>query len=256
MAEKPWYQVGEEGVKRSREVDAANELKRDQSRQWRFRLQKNEKAKITFLDNPVFFYTEHTVKLGNDFLHLTCIQERDTCPMCQANMPQSYCLAATVINHNEYVSKRTGEKFRNQKQLIVLKGRAKNAVMRQIEKNDGNIQFMMFDVERGPEMTGAATGEIFEPIKRIEIAKLAKVAPKPPEDCKDVKQFIKDWLKPINYPTELAPKSADDLRRIMGGQAPVGANDDPFGGDSSTEEAPAGAEAPKDADTGSVEDLI
>lgn len=147
MASK-WFQRGKEGIEKSKQIDAAIKTRREQSGAIRFWLKADESAKFTFLDSPDFFLHEHNLKLGGKFFNFfTCIQEADTCPICESGDNPSYVLVATVINHREYTDKE-GKKHKNQKQLLVLKGRAKDKIIRQIEKRQ-DLKFCTYESHRG-----------------------------------------------------------------------------------------------------------
>lgn len=226
---KSWFQRGEEGKKRAAEEDAATQARREQrGGPRRFWLKNDTSAKVTYLDTPDVFLHEHNLKLAGKFYnYFTCLKDIDTCPICEDGDQPSYIVAATIIDHRKYTDK-DGKEHVNQKKLIVFKGRARQRIMKKIERRDGDIKYCAYEMSRGSSGTECSTGEDFEFIKQLTKAQLMQLAPKGETE---------DWLKPLDYEEIFKPKTAEDLRKILGGEVPVGAgeseDDDPFPPDDS-----------------------
>jgi len=76
----------------------------------------------------------------------------------------------------------------------------------------------VYEFSRGTQSTEASTGEDFEFLnKRLTKKQLMTLAPAG-EDEK--------WLEPFNYAEILAPKTPKELRAIVGGDEPVGGEDE------------------------------
>jgi len=216
MAKKQWYQKGKDGVKRSKQEDAAAKARREQRGPRRFWLDNGTSAKATFLDTPAFFLYEHNIKIGKDFHNFfTCIKDLDTCPLCEAKYMPSYIMVGTIINHKKSVDKK-GQVHQHEKQLIVLKGQARQNMLRKIKKRGGDITMTRFEMSRGDSSTECATGEDFEFLGKVDKKKLLALKPA------DVDP--KEWLKPFDYEEIFAPKTAKELAKLAGVDAPVGSD--------------------------------
>jgi len=219
---KAWFKKGKEGVKESQKVDTEAKARRDAAGPMRFWLEYDSAAKLTFLDNPQFFIWEHTIKIGNKWRnYFTCIKEIDSCPLCEGGENPSFILVGTVINHKKWKSS-DGSMHQNEKMLFVAKGRARQRLLKQIERRDNNLKFCAYEMARGTTQTEAATGEDFEFLKRLTKKALSKLIPKGEND---------DWLNPFDYEKIFAPLSVEDLTKLAGGETPVGAEGDKTGDD-------------------------
>lgn len=254
MAKKNWYQKGKAGKKRAEELDREAKARRDAQGPRRFWLEYDSSAKATFLDTPSFFLLEHNLKIGNSFYnYFTCVQDMDTCPLCEAGENPSYILVGTVINHKKWTDKKDVV-HQHEKQLFVAKGKAREHLLKQIERREDDLSFCIYELSRGSSSTECATGEDFEYLKRISKTNLAKVPGVIPEG-KD-----ESYLTPFDYEKIFAPKSMKELRKLVGGDAPVGGEEEDaseaalLGGDEKT----AGKEVESASSDGpeSIDDLI
>jgi hypothetical protein len=204
MAEKKWFATGDEGRERAKQAD--EEAKKRREKQFdRFFLAKDSSALVTFLDTPAFFFYEHQLKIGKSFHnHFTCIRDFDECPIDAAGFNPSYVLAGTIISHKPWKDK-NNKVHNNQKQKIIFKGRARENIIRKIDKNDGDIKGCVFEMNRGSSDTECATGEDFELKKRLSPKELKMLVP--------TGQDAAEFLKPFNYMEEFAPLSAKELRK-------------------------------------------
>lgn len=218
MANKKWFHSGKEGIAKSKMEDEAAKTRRDRSGPMRFYLENNSSAKVTFLDTPLFFVYEHNMKIGNKYHnYFTCIREDDTCPMCESDSQPSYIIVGTIINHSKY-EKKDGTVVSNQKQLFVAKGKAREVLVRKIEKRGEDIKFCVFEMTRGSSATECNTGEDVEFVKKLTKAELLLLMPKGEKEA--------EWLAPFDYEAIFNPKTAKELRKILGMEDPVGAESD------------------------------
>ena len=217
---KKWYKTGDKGWAKAKEEDEAAKKRREEGkdpRKNRFWLENDSAAKITWLDTPSFFLHEHNLKVdGRWGCFETCLKDFDTCPICEAGMNSSYIVVGTIISHKVWED-RAGNRHANEKILFVAKGRARQRLLRQIGLRDGDLTGCVYEMARGSGATECSSGEDFEFIGRLSKAKLKKLCPK----GEDVKEF----LKPLNYEEIFAPKSAKELRKIVGGEEPVGSSE-------------------------------
>ena len=216
-----WYQTGNDGRKRSKVEDAASAKRREQSGVSRFWQGNDEKCKIVCLDTPEFFFHEHNLwALTGQVDFETCIKDSDegACPLDEIGRA-AYSLAGTIIDTREFDSKKDpGKKYKNQKRLFVLKRKARENFLRESEEQKHDLKFAVFAVERGSSKNESGTGEYFKYLGRLTEEKLMKLLP-------EGEKFAV-WSKPIDYAKVLAPKSAAQLRKLTGGAAPVGSDED------------------------------
>jgi len=170
------------------------------------------------LDTPQFFLYEHQLKIGGNWRNwFTCLKDIDTCPICESGEHPSYVVVATVINHRKWTDKE-GKVHQNEKQLAVFKGKARERILKQIERRDGDLKFCVYEFSRGSSGTEASTGEDFEFLnKRLTKKQLMSLAPAGADET---------WIEPFDYAEILAPKTPKELRAIVGGEEPVGGDDD------------------------------
>jgi len=218
--EKKWYQTGKQGEEQAEVVQQA--IITGSAAKRRFFLTPGNEAKVTFLDSTGFWLYEHNLKLnGKWFNYFTCLQEFDNCPICDAGHNVSYVCVYTIIDHSKYESKKTpGKIITNQKKLMVMKKGAHDKLRdRRDNQCDGDITNCVFRMKRYNQKE-CSTGEDIMFIKRLDPDILAKLIPAdvPAEERED-------YLKPFNYLVLFKPKSAEELRRVVGGATPVGASD-------------------------------
>jgi hypothetical protein len=252
MAKKPWYLKGEEGREKSSRVDKEQQERAAQQRgPMRFWLDNDSSAKGTFLDTPNFFFHEHNLKLaGKWFNYETCIKEFDTCPPCENGERSSYVVAGTILVHKPWKD-RNDKQHKVRKMLFVAKGRARQRLLKQLDYRDGDLKFCVYELSRGTSNTEANTGEDFEFLKRLTKKQVKSLVPADDilKDGKEDYEDVDDFLKPFDYEEMFAPKSAKDLRELVGGETPVGAEDD------APSEEPPDEEEP-DGEVTSIDDLI
>jgi len=237
MSEKKWFQTGKDGEAKAEDVQKA--IQAGSAAKRRFFLTEGNEAKVTFLDSTGFWLYEHNLRLnGKWFNYFTCLQELDNCPMCDAGQRASYVCVYTVIDHSKYESKKTpGKIITNQKKLMVMKKGAHDKLKdRRDNQCEGDITNCVFRMKRY-KREECSTGEDIMFIKRLDPTILAKLIPAdvPAEERED-------YLKPFNYMELFKPKSAEELRRVVGGAAPVGAPDS-FG-PASVPDSPTGSAPP------------
>jgi len=220
-----WYSTGEEGQKKAEEFEANLALIRNAKKSFWFRLKRGETAKVTFLDDPLFFFRLHTVKIGDRYVPVTCIDEQEKgidCPLCESGNYAGYVSAGTIINHNEFTSSKTGTTYKNQKQIIIFKGIARKTLIPRLLKKHGSLQYAVVDVERADAPKSLQSGDIFEFVKRLSVEKIKKFAP--PDVNPD------EWILPIDYSEEFKPLPIEELIKLAGGKLPerpaIGSDDD------------------------------
>lgn len=208
---KGWYKTGNEGYETAQRIQ--EELK-DGYAPFRFFLKPGASAKVTFLDTEGFYFHEHMIQVNNKWTNYTCLRDFSECPICDSGDRPGYVCAYTVIDHSRYEGK--NGIVQNTKKLLVVRPAVMNKLARRRETLEGNLAYCVFLFSRDSK-NECATGEDIEHVKRVNPQELAKV-------CNTGgKLSDADFLKPFDYMTIFAPKSVDELRKIVG-QAPVGSD--------------------------------
>ena len=248
-----WYSTGLIGQTKFKEMEALRQITSKQNNVRRFKLKPGEKAKIIFLEHPYVWMYEHSVNVDGRWENFTCTSDTETCPLCIMKNKQSTILVTTVIDTRKSVSGKTGKEYQYQKSLLVVKGKAIRAMLRQfLEGTKMDLTHYIVEVERDSDKQSVACGEFFTLGNKVSVPKLEALAQKQGIDPKE-------YLKPYDYLTVLAPKSDKDLRTISGMGDPMGSeessdleDDDGLGID--LEDTPAAEEDMSDLDLGTSED--
>lgn len=233
-----WFKKGKEGRAESEKKDAQAKARQEARGPLRFWLKNETEAKITFLDSPDFYCSEHNLQLNGKWNnHFTCLGDFDVCPPCEQGDAPSYILVGTVIDHSVYIDDE-GKEFRDQKKLLVTKGQARQNLLRQIDKR-GNLKFAHYTLARGKSKQECSTGETFEYEKVLTKESLVKYikAVWDKQNKKYTDKDIEEFLTPYDYEKVFAPKTSEELRKIVGGVAPVGSSEEveAIGGSETTE---------------------
>jgi hypothetical protein len=214
-----WYSTGLAGQQKFKEMEALRAITTKQTNIRRFRLKPTEKAKVIFLDNPSTWLYEHSIQVDGRWETFTCTSDTETCPLCQINNKRSPILVASVIDTRKTISQKTGKEYQFQKVLLVLKGKGIRAVMRQfLEGNKVDLMHYSMEIERDTDKQSVACGEFMSLGKKVTVPALEAIA-------KKIEADSKEFMKPIDYFTVLAPKSDKELRTIAGIGDPMGADE-------------------------------
>lgn len=214
-----WYKEGAEGVEAVKEDDEQRKALFDAPR--RFWLKPDTSTKVCFLDTKGFFYKEHQFYRDGHWRNWeTCISDisEEDCPPCEAGHKYSYNCAFSIIDLTKYTDKK-GNKVTASKKLLILKAGARNKVLKQKERRDNDLAHCVFDVTRFTKKE-CSTGEDFEFLKRATADELKELCP--------AGENPDEWLTPFNYLEMFQPKSAEELRKLVGVAPPVGSEDVPF----------------------------
>lgn len=248
MADK-WYKTGNDGVEEGAKKDAQAKARADQRENRRFWQQKDASAKIIFIDTPAFFFSEHNLEISGHFGNFfTCLNDFDECPLCLDGDNPRYVVAGTIIDTSSYEGK-DGNVYKNQKKLFVALGEARKNTLKQAAKRDGDLSYCIYELSRGSATTDPNTGRDFEFIKKTSRASIGKwLAAQWTKEGKEFKKSdIEKFLTPFDYAKIFAPKSAAELRKLVGMATPIGG----------AEEIPEDAEKiDGDSEPGSLDDLL
>lgn len=235
MGKSDWFKTGSEGEAEAKKADIEAARRRAEAmdenvvaKKRRFWLPPDKSALITFLDSPSFFLREHQLFIGGSWQNYeTCLSDFDNCPLDEAGMKPSYVVAATIIDHTEFVLKKgpnAGTLIKNQKRLIVFKSTARVKILKQKERQEGDLTFCQFEATRYSPKE-CSTSEDFQYVKTLTLDEIKVFAPATMIGKSGQQEPVdpEEWIKPFDYPEVFKPKTADELRLLVGGVAPVGA---------------------------------
>lgn len=215
-----WYSTGLAGQTKFKEMEALRAITSKQNNVRRFKLKPSEKAKIIFLEHPYVWLYEHSINVDGRWETFTCTSDKETCPLCMNGNKSSAVLVTSIIDTRKTISSKTGKEYQYQKALLVLKGKALKAMMRQfLEGGKTDLTHYTMEVERDTDKQSVACGEFFTLGKKISVPSLEALAKKLDLDPKE-------YLKPYDYMTILAPKSDRELRIIVGMPDPMGSTEE------------------------------
>jgi len=185
-------------------------------RNFRFYMKYGTEANIVFLDDLLFPAKEHQMKkiVGDKQMTYfeTCIEDIEgECPPCENGVRSFLGFASTII-HLDPVGKE-GKEYPPTKKLIVIKqGAAENWLRRQ--KEYGSLVGKVFKLYRSTDSKSPTTGSDIDFKKDVDWEKLKQYAPEGTNPD--------EWIQPFNYAEIFQPKSAAELRKIIGVPEPVG----------------------------------
>lgn len=245
-----WLKEGDEGE------DLAKEEEEDrQARQTRrFWLQPDTSAEFTFIDTNGAYFWEHNLRIDGKFGHYeTCLKNLDKdmeCPIDIQGKFYAYKICMfTIIDHREFKSKATGLTTKDTKKILALKTTARDRIIREKGKRENNLVGCRYETFRSKKKE-SSTGEVFTFIRRSTKEEILSYCPSDVEP--------KEFFKPFDYKELFAPKTEEQLRKLIKMAAPVGADEEPWMGDSQskTEEQPLFATAPDTKEVKSLKDLL
>jgi hypothetical protein len=206
--------IKEESEKQEQNFANSRDPKND-----RFFMSKNSVAEVLFIDDMKFFLNEHKLSVKGKYVFETCIADTEgDCPLDDGNR-SSMTFVSTILLL-AYSKKNSEELIYLDKPFKKLyackKGNANRLLRRQ--KEWGSLRGKKFKIWRSSDSKGENTGTDFEYIKDVDLEQLKQVAP----EGFDADQ----WIAPFDYKKIFKPKSADELRQIVGISPPVGSTED------------------------------
>lgn len=214
-----WFKQGTEGEqflkdekeKRQRQAEASSNVKN-----WRFKLQKDHTGQVVFLDDLTFFFAEHQFYANDSYYNYeTCIADIEgDCPLCENGNRSSIVAVTTVIDLTQH-KKKDGTLTSPTKKPMVLKSGGTERLLKR-QKKLGSLKYKKFEIYRSSDPKGEATGTDLDYEKDVDIEALKKLAPEGVDP--------NEWIKPFDYADMFEPKSANELRKILGIPDPVGAD--------------------------------
>lgn len=220
-----WFMTGEKGRKQVKEETKrrASGGRYSDPRYNRWWLKKGDEGYQVALDSPDFYVYEHSYAPDQNWkamIHETCIKNisDDDCPMCEEGVPRSLVSVSTIIDCREFEDS-NGKKRKNTKKLLVAKSKTTEKLLKQMERRDGDLSRCVYLVSRGESGTEERTGEDWEFVERLSKKKLLSLK-------MDDKMTDEEFLEPFDYEELFKPKTAAELRKILGTGQPIGAEED------------------------------
>lgn len=212
-----WFKTDEEGQKFVEEQEEKRRAagSQDNTRSWRFKLAYDATGYIIPLDDLRFYFNEHQFQAnGSYYNYETCIKDIEgECPLCESGNRFAPVGVMTIIDLTEY-KKKDGTVSKPRKKIIVLKQGGRERFLRK-QKKLGGLTFKKFELYRSKDPKGEATGTEIEYEKDVDPEVLRQFAPEGVD--------ANEWLKPFDYEELFKPKSAAEIRRLIGISDPVGA---------------------------------
>ena len=196
--------------------------KQKQNQAFRWRIESGGKRKGTILDKEVtFFAYEHTVKISakrwETFIcRRSAPDSDDYCPGCEEDLPRSYTVYLTIVDHTPERDKK-GRKHQFQKKLLAAKGDAIDVIKTKLEKM-GSLRLTKWEIQRGSADNSPNVGTIWELIKTYEKQDFLDLLKK--------KGVEKPSTKPLDYEKILPIKSAEDILDLLGKKNTAYGSDD------------------------------
>jgi hypothetical protein len=214
---------GDEGRKFFEEEKQRQKEQAEQGnvREWRFKLSPSSTGYVVFLDDIDAFLLEHQYSRNvngktNYYNYETCIRDIEgECPLCENGHNASLVSVASIIDFTEY-TKKDGTKTGPRKKIIVLKKGGTERFLRKQEKL-GGLKYKKFEIFRSSDQKGEATGTDVEFEKDVDVEVLKKFCPEG--------QDANEWIKPFDYAELFKPKSASEIRKLIGISDPIGSSE-------------------------------
>jgi hypothetical protein len=239
------FKTGEAGYQQAQQIQEEQARRFNTQRFW---LKPGESAKVTFLDSIGTYFSEHELQLNGKWgNYFTCRHDFSECPLCDAGYKFTYVCAYSIIDHSSYTTKK-GDILKDQKKLLILRPTLINKLARRREGCGGDLTYCVFSFARDKKEE-CRTGEDIQFLKRITPKALLTRKPK------DSKESDEEWLKPFDYRKLFAPKSIEELRRLIGQAPPVGSSEQAAGAleDAPTDYLVQGSESASET---SIDDLL
>jgi len=193
------------------------ERKAQSGKLWRFRMKAGETKKVIFLDDNPPIIEEHQLKLDGKWGNFyTCLKNLgQTCPLCEAGDRPATTGFYTVIDRTEYTVQRgdnAGQKRADQLRVMAVKFKG----LKQFKKFSAKYKGLAgceFEADRTSDKA-ASVGDMFVlEEKHDEDALLDIINAQRQQPIEHLSAVL------VNWEEYLAPRSAADLAKLVGGKA-------------------------------------
>jgi hypothetical protein len=174
---------------------------RSKGRAFRFWLKPESGTKIIFLDDNPPILEEHQLKINGDWKNwFTCrrVLPGESCIICDELKDKPSVVGFyTILDLTEYTNAK-GEQVKNTVKLFAPKFKALQ-VLKRLSQKRGGLELCVFDVYR-TNSDSFNVGDVFDYEEKTDWETVRKLNPD---------------AKPFNYEELLAPRSTEDLRKIL-----------------------------------------
>lgn len=219
-----WYQAGKaaEEKKTAEEKKAAEERKNNVYRHW---MPQEHSIKATFLDPNVyedgvempFMFSEHNIQLKGHWRNwFTCIEgiphpetgKPQRCPICASGDNPYTAAAFTIIDHSRWESKKKkGQFHQHERKLLVVKAEARKVILKRHAKK-GELRGWLVEITRTGDKS-VNTGNDFDFEHKHNSDQ---------EFSEFTNGVHKALPAPVDYMKHFAPKTQEELSKIIRGQ--------------------------------------
>lgn len=228
-----WLKKGEDSEKVAKQAAAEAEARKaEMGAMFRFFVQKDEDARITFVDGelsdqgfllPPRFY-EHTLYHAGKWTNFVCPEKTNPelgqkCPICEAGDYASLVALFTVIDHRSYKSPTTGKTYQDTPKIFAAKSQTFEILNKMAIKR-GGLAGCTFDVSRTGDKS-AAVGNVFDFVEKNALKDLQGKWTRTYKNAQG-KEIVEDSFKPADYEKEIVWRDADELRALGFGKPGVG----------------------------------
>lgn len=220
-----WLKTGEESEKLAQEKKAEDaKRQQEQGKMWRFFVEKNKDASITFVDGelnaqgvltPPRFY-EHQLYLAGSWNNFFVCPEKTNpesgqkCPICEGGDKPSLVAMFTVIDHRTHKSRDGTKEYKDQPRLFAAKPMTFEQLQKLAQKR-GGLAGCTFDVSRTGDKS-PAVGSMFDFTEKNKLDELVKKYTYTVEE--DGKKKTVSKFAPANYEEEIVYRTEDELRQL------------------------------------------
>lgn len=195
----------EEAEKKQKEQEA-----RQTNKVRRFWIPRDSTTTVVFLDDNPPVFEEHQRQIGGSWQNWdTCKRQfGETCTICD-NGTYAYTAGAyTILNRNEWTSKRSGKTYKDTKELFIAKMDTLKK-LKQISKKRGGLRGCVFEITRSDSDKSPSTGDMFDFEEKLTEDQLKEMF-----GGEDGKGHL-----PLNYDELLAPKDDSEINSSMDQEA-------------------------------------
>jgi len=174
---------------------------------WRFWLAQGKETTVTFLDDHPPVISEHWVrsavhKGGDTYTCLSVLNQ--PCPLCAAG-DRAYVAGYYHIHDGVAWKDKEGKDQAGRVKIMCAKAKSFKVIKKYSERFKG-LTGMAFDVERSPERTSAAIGDMYIPLQKLTAQEIDALLGVPlasvvPQSMADREAFWEAYLLPQSAAT-------------------------------------------------------
>lgn len=223
-----WMKSGAASVAVAQKEAVEAQMRREESgKLFRFWLNKEETAKVTFVDGdinpeygcltpPRFF--EHSIFNNGEWQNYICPEKTspdsgDVCPLCASGDRPSLVAVFTVIDHRSYTSKKDKDKvYVNTKKVFVAKSQTFE-MLNKIAVKRGGLACARFEISRVGDKS-PQVGSMFEFEEKLPIEQLKGLYVIEKTDPKQNTKTKVTNFEPADYEKEFTFRTGAELAKL------------------------------------------